>query len=36
LIGDSVGRLAMETLLLPLHDDDDHNQNTEQEDRKQE
>ena len=34
IIGDSVGRLAMETLLLPLHNDhDDNDNNNEEEDR---
>jgi hypothetical protein len=27
IIGDNVGRLAMETLMLPLHNDDNHNHN---------
>jgi hypothetical protein len=34
--GGSDGRLAMGTLLLPLHNDDDHDHNIEQEDRNQE
>ena len=33
IIGDNVGRLVMETLMLPLHNDDDHNHNDDEEDR---
>ena len=32
IIGDNVGRLAMETLMLPLHNDDNHNHNDDEED----
>jgi hypothetical protein len=33
IIGDNVGKLAMETLMLPLHDDDDDRHHIEDEDR---